>query len=139
MYSSLRLGLISLIPNILPALVVFAAMVLMGMDLNPATITVTVVALGIAVDDTIHLLVSYTKARKLTSDNKQAVLCALSSQVRPVITTSLALILSFLVFRFSEFSAVADFGLLCAIALATAMLADLVITPILLRYIRIKG
>ncbi|MEG3640413.1 MMPL family transporter [Magnetococcus sp. PR-3] len=137
MYSSVALGAVSLIPNVLPAFVIFGVMAIFDISLNPGTVLVTVVALGIAVDDTIHLLTGYSLASKGEPSPSHAVRTALTSQVVAVLTTSVSLCVSFLIFGFSNFQVVADFGILCAVGLATAALADLFVTPIFLRKVRL--
>lgn len=137
MYTSIPLGFVSLIPNILPALVTFAAMALFDYTLNAGTVLVAVVALGIAVDDTIHLLTSYSSASKGQLDTKVAARKALKSQIIGVMATSVSLSATFMIFIGSNFSVIAEFGSLCAVALTTAMIADLVVTPVFLRHVRL--
>ncbi len=139
MYTSIPLGLVSLIPNIMPALVTFATMVLLDFTLNAGTVLVAVVALGIAVDDTIHLLTSYSANSKGQLDTNVAARKALKSQIIGVLATSVSLSATFMIFTQSNFSVISQFGTLCAVALTTAMIADLVVTPVLLRHVRLVG
>jgi predicted RND superfamily exporter protein/CRP-like cAMP-binding protein len=137
MYTSIPLGLVSLIPNIMPALVTFGTMVIFDFTLNAGTVLVAVVALGIAIDDTIHLLTSYSANSKGQLDTNVAARKALKSQVIGVMATSVSLSATFLVFTGSNFSVISEFGTLCAVALTSAMIADLVVTPVLLRHVRL--
>ncbi|WP_417798117.1 MMPL family transporter [Terasakiella pusilla] len=139
MYTSLPLGVVSLIPNVLPALVTFAAMAVFDFTLNAGTILVAVVALGIAVDDTIHLLTSYSTHSKNELDTWKATRLAVRSQIIGVVATSISLTATFMIFMGSNFSVISEFGTLCAIALFTAMISDLVITPVFLRNVHLVG
>ena len=139
MYTSISLGIISLIPNVLPALVTFAAMAAFDFTLNVGTVLVAVVALGIAVDDTIHLLTSYSTHSQGRLDTKKAAKLAVRSQIIGVVATSLSLSATFMVFTGSNFSIISQFGTLCGVALFTAMIADLIVTPVFLRNVNLVG
>ncbi len=129
---SAKLAVISLVPNLLPGLIGFG---LWGLFVGNVGLPVSIVigmTLGIVVDDTIHLLYRYTHARKLGADGEGAVHLALSEAGPPMIISTTILIAGFLVLATSGFSINSQMGLLTAVVLAVALLADLFLTPALL-------
>ncbi|WP_372796466.1 RND family transporter [Pontiella sp.] len=131
LFKSFRFGIIGLIPNLLPIGIQFGMMALLDIPLNVATSMAAAVCIGLAVDDTIHLLIRF-KSRHAELPPEEAVESALRHMVKPIVTTSVSLSLGFLVMRFSLFKPIGDFALLSAIMLTTALLADLLVTPTLL-------
>lgn len=123
--------LASLPPNLLPVLAAFGAMGHFGIPLDPATAMIASVALGIAVDDTIHFLERYRHARSRGS-GRDAVAEALAIAGRPMVLTTIVAALGFLILCFSEFRPLVHFGLISAVALFAALLGDLLLLPALL-------
>jgi hypothetical protein len=113
-------------------LVNFGFMGLAGIPLSTATFPVAMIALGIAVDDTIHFMVRFAGELKGTSDNKKALTRTIVRELRPVLTTSVALAIGFSTLLLGQFASTVHFGLLAALAMASALLADLFVTPMLL-------
>ncbi len=104
-----------------------------GIPLSVATFPVEVIALGIAVDDTIHFMTRFSQEIKLTSDNREAIephACARSSN--RCSTTSVALVIGFSMLCFGQFASTKQFGFLAALTMAVAWFSDLMITPMLL-------
>ncbi|MBW2314465.1 MAG: MMPL family transporter [Deltaproteobacteria bacterium] len=137
MFTSLRTGLIALFPNILPIAIYFGALGLTGITLNPSTSLIACIALGIAVDDTVHYLARFNIDAKRLADEKQATHEALRAVIRPVTFTTLGLCLGFLVLLSSELQSQADFGALASFTLAVAWLVDVTVTPALASGVRI--
>jgi len=129
---SLRLMLIAIIPNGLPLLVMFGTMGLLGLRLDPATAMVASVALGIAVDDTVHLLVAYARERRQGSDVATAIGVALGAVGKALKITTAVACLGFLIMLLSSFAPIRHFGFLATIGMIVALLADLYIVPALL-------
>jgi hypothetical protein len=123
---------LAMIPNSLPLIGAFGAMGILGIPLSTGTFPVVIIALGIAVDDTIHFMVRFSKEMQSTTNNEVAIGQTIRHELKPVLGTSLALILGFLILMFAEFRSIAEFGLLSAITVSLALLADLLITPALL-------
>ena len=90
------------------------------------------IAIGIAVDDTIHLLNQYALQRRAGQTSLKAIQSAMRAVGRPVITTTAALSLGFLTMLSSSFQSVANIGLLSAIAVLGALVADLLVLPALI-------
>jgi hypothetical protein len=138
-YGSMIGGFLSLVPNILPIIMVLGVMGIFNIPLNPGTATVAVIAIGIAIDDTIHLLSSYTYESHRTEDRDLAVRRTVRGQAVPAISTSIALAVGFLVLSGSSFSIIWQFGALSAVAMIIALIADLIVTPVLMSMVRLVG
>ena len=100
--------------------------------LNTGTAMVAAIAIGIAVDDTIHFMARYNEEMRRLQNQNLAMEVCLRSEIRPVLATSIALSLGFAILGFSHFVPVIYFGLLSALVMLFALLGDLFITPILL-------
>jgi len=133
------LAALSLVPNVLPVLFTLGGMGWCGLPLDVATVTVAGIALGLVVDDTIHLLHRYHLARGAGAAAPAAVAAALRGVGRPVVVTSLALGLGFLAFGAAPFRPTRDFGLLTAATAATALLMDLAVLPALILLPVLRG
>ena len=132
LFVSPKAGLLAMVPNGMPILLNFGAMGWFGLSLNPGTCTVAVIALGIAIDDTIHLMVQFYKDLKATGDQKEAMRRTLDSELLPVVSSSVALGLGFSVLIFADVVSSVHFGYLASFAMLTALLSDLLIAPGLL-------
>lgn len=130
---SVKLGLISMLPNLVPAVLGFGLWALISGQVNLALSVVMGMTLGIVVDDTIHFLSKYQRARRLQNKTAaEAVQYAFSTVGRALWVTSVVLVCGFLVLAFSNFAPTADMGLLTAIVIAMALLADFFFLPPLL-------
>lgn len=137
MFTSLRTGLLALFPNVLPIAAYFGALGFAGVTLNPSTSLIACIALGIAVDDTVHYLARFNAGAKRLADERAATREALREVIGPVTFTTLGLCLGFGVLLTSELRSQADFGMLAAFTLAVAWIADVTITPALASGVRI--
>jgi len=137
LYSSITAGLVALIPNIIPVIIMFGTMGLLGIPLNAGTALVSVIAIGIAIDDTIHILSTYNRECRLDGDQHAATTRAIRAEALPVIATSLSLAAGFCTLVLSDFHVITQFGLLSALTMIVAMLTDLILTPILFKRIRL--
>lgn len=137
---SLRLGAISLIPNLLPAGLAFGIWGVLVGEVNVAVSMVTGMTLGIVVDDTVHFLSKYLRARREEGlDAEAAVRYAFSSVGVAIIVTSVILVAGFSVLARSSFGMNSNMALLTAIAIGMALLADFLLLPtLLLRFDRRK-
>jgi uncharacterized protein len=139
MFTSFKGGAIALIPAIIPIAMIFGIMGLFGIPLNPGTAMVAVISVGIAIDGTIHLLARYNELCRRTSDYVGAVHAAVHEEATPLIVSSLALALGFGILIFSEFTVIAQFGALAAATMVFSVVANLLITPIIMARIRLVG
>lgn len=131
------LGLLGLIPNLVPVGLMFGFMAWTGITLNVATATVAAISLGIAVDDTIHFLFGYRRARLNGKNARQAVDETLVYCGRALTLTTLLNISGFLLFTMSNFKPTVYFGVLTTWVWAAALVCDLLLLPaLLIRYDR---
>ncbi|MBZ0327832.1 MAG: MMPL family transporter [Altibacter sp.] len=133
MFRSLRMILISLIPNLLPLLITAGLMGILGVPIKPSTILVFSIAFGISVDDTIHFLAKYRQ--ELIANNwkiKKSVYAALRETGVSMFYTSIVLFFGFSVFTISSFGGTVALGALVSATLLFAMLANLLLLPSLL-------
>ncbi|MGF1451982.1 MAG: MMPL family transporter [Opitutales bacterium] len=137
LFVSIRAGTIALAANLFPVAILFGVMAIGGIPFNAATALVAVIAMGIAVDDTLHLMTRYHRALHELNDERPAIGAALQAEFFPVTATTVSLVAGFAVLAFSSFVPVRQFGLLCGLVLSTAMIADLVLTPVLLSMVRL--
>jgi predicted RND superfamily exporter protein len=132
LFSSFKAGFIAMVPNVLPIIINFGVMGITGIPLSIATFPVSVIAIGIAVDDTIHFMTRFSQEMKLTPSNREAIERTLKQELQPVFTTATALVIGFAVLCLGEFASTVQFGFLAATTMAVAWVTDLVITPALL-------
>ena len=133
LFSSVRMVLVSLIPNLLPLLTTAGLMGFFGIPIKPSTILIFSIAFGISVDDTIHFLAKYRQELKHHKWNiKESVHLALRETGVSMIYTSIILFFGFGVFTVSSFGGTIALGILVSVTLLFAMLADLVLLPSLL-------
>ena len=137
MFTSLRVGCMALFPNVLSIAIYFGTLGLLGITLNPTTSLIACIALGIAVDDTIHFMVRFNTEAHASGQEGTAVQRALEGVIRPVTYTSIVLVLSFLVLTTSDLKTQIHFGALAAFTIAVAWLIDLTLTPALSSGMRI--
>jgi len=123
----------ALVPNLWPVLLVLGAMGWLGVPVESATVAIASVVLGLAVDDTFHTLGSFRRlAGTLPAD--RAAVAALGETAGAHGLTSVTLALGFAVCGFSELVPVARFGALSAFAILAALVADLLLVPLLLAH-----
>jgi len=133
LFRSVRMVLISLLPNLIPLLFTAAVMGYFGIPLKPSTILVFSIAFGISVDDTIHFLAKYRQELKVLRWNiKESVLLAVKETGVSMMYTSIVLFFGFGIFGASEFGGVRALGILVSLTLMVAMFANLVVLPSLL-------
>jgi hypothetical protein len=135
-------GLVVMLPNVFPALVVFGSMGWAGAWVDVGAMMTASVALGIAVDDTVHFVTWFRRALGEGASQHEAIRHAYHRCARAMTSTTLIAGLGLLVFFFSSFQPVSRFGLLMFILLAAALVGDLLLlpgllaTPMGLRFIR---
>jgi len=133
LFKSLRMAALSVLPNVLPLFVTLGVMGLAGIRLDVATVTITAIVIGIAVDDTIHYLYRFrTELARCAGDHAEAVRRTSATAGRAIWATTLILCLGFSVLAGASVKSVSYFGLLTALALAVAVVGDLLVLPALL-------
>ncbi|EPN7232785.1 efflux RND transporter permease subunit [Vibrio vulnificus] len=129
---SWRLGMISLVPNIAPAVIGFGLWALISGEINLGLSVVVTLTLGIVVDDAVHFLAKYQHARKAGQNAEQAVRYAFHTVGRALWITTVVLVAGFSVLAMSQFRLNSDMGQLSAIVIFVALVIDFVLLPSLL-------
>ncbi|EHH2480702.1 MMPL family transporter [Vibrio parahaemolyticus] len=129
---SVRLGLISLMPNIAPAVIGFGLWALISGEINLGLSVVVTLTLGIVVDDAVHFLSKYQRARREGQTAEQAVRYAFHTVGRALWITTVVLVAGFAVLAMSSFRLNADMGQLSAIVIFIALVVDFLFLPTLL-------
>ncbi|WP_374939796.1 RND family transporter [Vibrio sp. T187] len=129
---SVRLGMISLVPNIAPAIIGFGLWALISGEINLGLSVVVTLTLGIVVDDAVHFLSKYQRARIEGKSAEEAVRYAFHTVGRALWITTVVLVAGFSVLAMSSFRLNSDMGLLSAIVIFIALVVDFVLLPSLL-------
>ncbi len=130
---SFRLGLIALIPNLLPVAMTLAVMGYAHINLDVATVLIASIVIGISVNDTTHMMFRFRHELAETPDDRGAALHrTLLGTGRAVIGSSIILAIGFSVLMLAEVKSISHFGLLCSVATVFALIADLIVTPAVL-------
>jgi predicted RND superfamily exporter protein len=125
-------GIVSLVPNVFPLAVIGAVLVLSGRGLDPASVIVFNVCLGLAVDDTVHILSALARQRREGVAIQTAVRRAVAETGNAVVIGGVVLSVGFAAVMTSSVPVLAGFGLLACAAVAAATLSELVFLPALL-------
>ena len=131
-FRSVRLGLLAMVPNIIPVLLFFGALGAGAAPLSIPTSLIGCIALGIAVDDTVHFLVAYQHRRAEGASPDEAASDTIRRVGRPIVMTSIMLVVGFLVITMSGFATLREFGYLTALTMAICLSTDLALFPSLL-------
>ncbi len=135
---SVRLGLFSMIPNVLPIGMVLGLMGWTGIGLDPGTVMCGAVALGLVVDDTVHFLHHFRAEITAGASLEDAVHATLQATGRALVATTIILVAGFWVLTTASFRPNIYFGLLSGAAIGFALVADLVTLPAALAVVRPK-
>ena len=128
---SLRMGLLSMIPNITPILLVLGLMGWIAAPLDVSSMLVGGILIGVVVDDTIHFIHNFVRYRRQMGCSLRAIRETLTTTGRAMLVTSTVLSIGFFAFTGAWLENIADFGLLCGIGAILAFLADVVLLPAL--------
>ena len=138
LFKSIRLALVSILPNVIPLMIAAGIMGFVGIKLRPSTAMTFSIALGIAVDNTIHFLARFKQEYNKIHDFKLAVAETLNTSGKAILSTGLILSLGFFVLYFSEFIPNHEFGILATIIIITAVCGSLILLPVLILLIKPK-
>jgi predicted RND superfamily exporter protein len=129
MFRSAYYALLSLIPLSFGVLMNFTIMSMLNIPLDAATVMIAAISIGIGIDNSIHFILNYRRRLKENMEYKEAILETLSYTARPMLFTSLALILGFIIFILSSFRPVVFFGILISVSMLNCIFATLFILP----------
>jgi len=132
MFLSVKIGFFAILPNVVPIVVFFGVMGWLGIWLNLGTSLIAAIALGIAVDSTIHFMARLNLELQGETDQTAALVRTLRTVGVPIVYTTIALFFGFLTFAASSFIPIQNFGILSGVTMATALGANLVLLPALL-------
>jgi len=137
LFLSIKVGLIAIIPNLFPIVINFGIMGWFGVELSMVTSLIASIAIGLAVDDTIHYLVRYNREFKKDLDDKRALRDTIKHMGKPIIFTTLTISAGFSILAFSSFKPTAIFGVMMVITMVSALVGDLILLPSLLLRVEI--
>jgi hypothetical protein len=133
LFRNVKMLLISLIPNVLPLVFAGGLLGFLGIELEAGVSITFAIIFGIAVDDTIHFLSKYKLARDKGLDVEAALELTFTETGKAIVLTSIILFFGFLVMLFSIHPPSVTVGLVISVTLFTALIADLLLIPILIR------
>lgn len=132
LFRSLRIGLISVLPNVLPLALTFGVMTILGMHLSTTTAIVFSIGLGLAVDDTVHFLARYLEERQRTGNVRDAIQRSYLGVGRAMGITTIVIIGGMVVLLQTTFMPIKYLAILMSIIVAGALIGDLLLLPALL-------
>ena len=137
LFLSSKVGLIAILPNLFPIIINFGIMGWFGIELSMVTSLIASIAIGLAVDDTIHYLVRYNREFKKDLDDKRAIRDTLQHVGRPITFTTITICVGFSILLFSSFKPTAIFGVLMVITSLAALVGDLILLPSLIQHVEL--
>ncbi len=129
---NIKLSIISMIPNLFPIFLTIGFMGWLNIPMNTVTVMIASVALGIAVDDTIHFLVWFKRNVSTGLDIKSSLLMTYKNVGKPIVATSVVLFLGFSILFLGSMTPVKTFGALTAFSILFALISDLLLLPALI-------
>ena len=137
LFMSSKVGLIAVLPNLFPIIINFGIMGWLGIELSMVTSLIASIAIGLAVDDTIHYLVRYNREFKKDLNEKRAIRDTLHHVGKPIIFTTITLCAGFSILMFSSFKPTTIFGVMMVITSLSALVGDLILLPSLIQHIEL--
>ena len=131
--SDVKLGLVSMIPNLLPIIISLSVMGYLNMPLDMFTMLIGSIAIGLVVDDTIHFLHNFKRYHNESGHVRDAVEKTLLSTGRAIFVTTIVLCIGFFVFMTADMANVIRFGFITGITIILALLSDLLLAPALMQ------
>ena len=132
LFTKHKAGLVAVSANLFPIIMLFGIMGHYGLVLDTGTAMVGAIAMGIAVDHTMHFMVRYNRINKHLGEEHQALVEVVRNEATPIIATTIALAMGFATLTISDFPPVARFGLLSSFVMLMALFSTFVILPLLL-------
>ena len=133
--SSIKLGLISMIPNLFPIFFILSVMVILKLPLDLFTMLIGAIVIGIAVDDIVHFMHNFRRYHMEGMETRQAVVATLTSTGRAMSITTIVLSVGFVLYIFASMNNLFLFGLLTSIAFVVALISVMLLTPALMAMI----
>ncbi len=134
----LRIGLLSMVPNLAPIFFTLGIIGFFHFPMDMFTMMVASIAIGLAVDDTIHFMHNFRRYYEASGDPRQAVFLTLHTTGRAMLVTTVVLSLGFFIYTFATLNNIVRFGLLTGITLVVALLSDYFLAPALMMLVNKK-
>ena len=132
---NVRIGLLAMIPNVMPIVIALGFMKATGMPLDMFTMMIGSIAIGLAVDDTIHFFHNFRRYYHETGDVRDAVRHTLLTTGRAMLVTTAVLSIGFFIFMLASMSNIFNFGILTGMAIILALIADFLLAPAMMTLI----
>jgi len=132
---SFKIGLVSMVPNLLPVIMTLGFMAMVGMPLDMFTMLVGAIVIGLSVDDTVHFFHNFAKYHHQGYSTKESVEKSMLGTGRALIATTIVLSLGFYVYMFATLSNLVNFGILAGGAISIALISNIILGPALLALI----
>jgi len=126
---SIRLFFVSLLPNILPMIAALAFMAVTGISVRIGTAMILAIALGIAIDDTIHFMIHLREQDSKSDDGNQIVKLTIAQTGKAILYTSVILVIGFISMLSNDLIAIQDMGIVASFTIIIALLADIFFVP----------
>jgi predicted RND superfamily exporter protein len=136
---SVRLGLLSMIPNLTPIILGLLIMYVANIPLDMFTLLIGSIAIGLAVDDTIHFMHNFKRYYLESGDPAKAIEQTFFTTGKAMVITTIVLSLGFYAYMFANMISVQNFGLLTGSVIVLALLADLLLAPALMMVVAKRG
>ena len=136
---SVRLGLIAMVPNVLPVFVALGAMGWAGAEMNMIMLVLAPMILGVAVDDTVHFFTRYRRYFDSLQSYDAAYLETMRTVGRPLLFTTVVLVIGFSGFMITVFDGPRNFSMASMFAFSVALLAEFLLAPVLLAWFKPLG
>ncbi len=136
---SFKLGLLAMVPNVIPIFLTFGIMGWVGIPLDMGTVLIASVAIGLAVDDTIHFIARFRHLFDKYHNYEKAISETIQTTGVPLTITSVVLFFGFGVLIISTFKPIMYFGILAAITMISALIGDLFVLPALIKIFKPFG
>ena len=136
---SVRIGLLSMIPNLTPIILGLLIMYVMNIPVDVFTLLIGSIAIGLAVDDTIHFMHNFRRYYLESGDSTKAIQQTFFTTGKAMLITTIVLSLGFYSYLFGEMVSVQNFGLLTGSVIVMALLADLLLAPALMIVVAKRG
>ncbi len=130
--SNIKLGLVSMIPNLFPIFFILSVMVILKLPLDLFTMLIGAIVIGIAVDDTVHFMHNFRRLHYDGVETREAVVATLTSTGRAMTITTIVLCVGFVLYIFASLTNLFLFGLLTSIAFVIALASDMLLAPALM-------
>ena len=134
-FRSLRLGLLLLLPNTFPIVLVIGGIGWIGLPINIATAMIASVSMGLTIDFNVHYLSGYRRARLQGLSREESLQSTLRTVGRALVFSNIALIVGFSVLTLSHFIPLIYFGILVSFAMFGGLISDLVLMPLILHWV----